>query len=103
MVNEEEVRFNIMKGWAVEKGALGLENVVFPTSYHDEFSPADKEFAVTGVAAHRDIGHRESIIAIPFDCLISPKTFKDEEPELYAYVVEECPDLFDEAEQPDAE
>ena len=95
-MNEEEARFNILKGWSAEKGVLGLENIVFPTSFSDEFSPADKKFAVTGVSARRDIRHRESILAIPFDCLISPKTFEEEEPELYAYVKENCPDLFNE-------
>ena len=35
-------------------------------------------------------------MAVPFDCLISGRTFQEEEPELYEYVIQECPDLFDE-------
>ena len=88
-VNEEEVRWNMLKGWVADQGTIGLENVVFPTSYTDEFSPADKKFAVTGVAAHRDINHREGIISVPFSLLISKLTFQQEEPELYEFVVRE--------------
>ena len=101
--NSTEARFNILKGWSQEQGVLGLDQINFPVGFTDDFSPADKKFTFTGVQARRDFKHRESIIAVPFDCLISPKTFEKEEPELYEYVIRECPELFDEKEQNDYE
>lgn len=85
----------MLKGWAEQSGVLGLENIVFPTNFSDDLSEVDKKFKIQGVAARRDIKHRESILAIPFDCLISPKTFQEEEPELYDHCLQQCPDLFD--------
>ena len=82
---------------------IGLENIVFPSSFSEEMFAADKRFTYTGVAARRDIGHREAILAIPFECLISPRTFREEEPELFEYVTQECPDLFDEKVCQDSE
>ena len=75
---------------------IGLENIVFPVQFSEELFEADKKFTYTGVAARRDIPHRGAVLAVPFECLISPRTFKEEEPELYEYVIRECPDLFDE-------
>ena len=46
------------------------------------------------MAARRDIGHREAILGVPFDLLMSSKNFEEEEPELFEYVIQECPDLF---------
>ena len=80
----EEVRFNILKGWAMEHGVLGLEQVEFPATIYDNFMPTDSNFGYTGVRARADIGHRKPILAAPFSTLISPKTFEDEEPHLYA-------------------
>jgi len=99
----EEARYNLLKGWAKETGVLGLENVEFPVGFTDEYSEADKNFEFTGVKARRDIGHRKSIIAVPFNMLISIRTFEEEEPELYAYLIKECPDLFNEKDQIDYE
>ena len=86
-----------MKGWAKEQGCVGLENVTFPTHFSDDFSPADKNFSYTGVSAAIDIEHRKPIVGAPFSALISPRTFQNEEPELYEYVTTECPDLFTDA------
>ena len=55
-------------------------------------------FGVTGVGASVDIEHRKAIIACPFESVIYPSTFKKEEPELYAQIIEECPQLNDVAE-----
>ena len=99
----EETKFNILKGWAEQKGVIGMDQIVFPHAFSDNFSEADKKFQVNGVMAGRDFSHRESILAIPFDCLISPKTFQEEEPELYEQVIEDCPDLFDDVDCLDSE
>ena len=93
------MKIDTIKGWASENGVIGLENIVFPSHFTEELLEADKKFTYTGVAARRDIGHRESILAVPFDCLISPRTFREEEPELFEYVTQECPDLFNEDDQ----
>lgn len=73
----EEVRFNILRGWSKENGVLGLENIQLPAKFTDDFSPVDRNFAINGVAAKRDIHHREAILAVPFDLLVSPQTFKE--------------------------
>ena len=64
-----------MRGWAQEKGVKGLNNIVFPSGFSDDFYEADKNFKVNGVAARRDIGHREAILGVPFDLIMSSKTF----------------------------
>ena len=84
-------------------GVIGLENIVFPHEFKDEFCAADQKYSYTGVAARRDIHHREAILAVPFDIIISRKTFEKEEPELYQFCIENCPDLFVENEQQDYE
>jgi len=80
-----------------------MGQIDFPRAFSDDFSEADKNFKFNGVAASRDFTHRESILAIPFECLISPKTFQEEEPELYEHVMEACPDLFDSTDSLDYE
>ena len=93
-----ETRLNLLLGWASEMGALGLDNVDFPRYFSENFTESDKNFKVEGVSARRDIRHRESILAVPFDMILSPKTFEREEPELNEYILQEAPDLFDEKE-----
>ena len=90
----KEAKFNILRGWAQEKGVKGLNNIVFPSDFSEDFYEADKKFKVNGVAARRDIGHREAILGVPFDLIMSSKTFEEEEPELFHFIIRECPDLF---------
>ena len=72
-----------------------MDQIVFPSAFTDNFSEADKKFRVNGVMAGKDFLHRESILAVPLDCIISPRTFQEEEPELYQQIIQDCPDLFD--------
>ena len=92
LTNEE--KFKILNDWAIEKGVIGLDNVKIPSTFSENLFPVDQKFGVTGVGARVDIEHRKAILACPFSMLISTQTFKAEEPELYNYVVNECPDLF---------
>ena len=50
-------------------------------------------FGVIGVGSKVDIEHRKTILACPFESLIYPSTFETEEPELYAQVMKECPQM----------
>ena len=93
-----EGRFNLLKQWSIDKGVIGLDNIDVPGMFYDDLLPTDRKFGVMGVVAKRDIKHREAILAVPFSLLISRKTFKVEEPELYEYVIKECPDLFNKEE-----
>lgn len=89
--------------WSTKKGALGLQNVDLLAEFTDDFCPSDKDFSYTGIGARRDIPHRQAFLAVPFELIISADTFKKEEPELYEYVSDLAPDLFDLEEQDDAE
>ena len=82
---------------------LGLEKIELFQDFSDQFAPVDKRFTIKGVAASRDIKHREAILAVPFSLLISPRTFQEEEAELFEFVQREAPDLFDDKEQLDQE
>ena len=99
----ELARFNMLRGWAKAGGAIGFDNIDFPASFCDNFSQNDAKYPILGVAAKKDIEHRMGMLAIPFDSLISVKTFQDEYPEIYEFAVNECPDLFSEDEQLDYE
>ena len=96
-------RHEMLRKWSTEKGALGLQNVDLLAEFADDFCPSDKDFRYEGIGAKRDIPHRQAFLAIPFEMIISPDTLKQEEPELYEYVTEQAPDLFDLEEQDDAE
>ena len=71
----ELARFNMLRGWAKAGGAIGFDNIDFPASFCDNFSQNDAKYPILGVAAKKDIEHRMGMLAIPFDSLISVKTF----------------------------
>ena len=93
-----EGRFKVLREWGIANGVIGLDKVEIPATFSDALLPTDRKFGVMGVAAKRDIKHREAILACPFSLLISRKSFKADEPELYEYVIRECPDLFKKTE-----
>lgn len=65
----------MLKEWSIENGVIGFDNIEIPATFSEELLPTDRKFGVNGVAAKRDINHREAILACPFSLLISRKTF----------------------------
>ncbi len=80
-----------------------MSNVNLFAKFCDEVLPTDKDFKYDGVEARVDIPHRKAFLAVPFDLILSYKTFEKEEPELFDYVVQEAPDIFDSSKCHDSE
>ena len=93
----------MLLNWATEKGVLGLSNLDLHAQFSDDVLATDKDFKYDGVAARVDIPHRQAFLAIPLSLVLSYKTFLEEEPELFEYVLHTAPEIFDENMQTDAE
>ena len=74
-------------------GMLGLDNVEYPQVF------GSGKDVRNGVAAKRDIKHRESILAVPFNLLITTKNIGKDLKEL----MNEYPSLFSAEETSDSE
>ena len=86
-------KYDLFRAWSKKIGILGVENVEYPHMFGDE------KFKYPGTVAKRDIKHRESIIAVPFNLFISDKNISEELKELMS----ECPSLFSAEETTDSE
>ena len=96
-------KLDLLYRWSMRKGVLGLENVELRAEFRDDVCETDKDFEYEGIRALSDIPHRKAFLAVPFELIISPNKFKEEEPELYEYLIQQAPDLFDTKECDDAE
>ena len=87
-----------MRAWCSGRGILGLDRVEYP----HYFGGTSEENSYSGMAATRDIKHREAILAVPTSLLLSTKMVKQDE-ELYDLMMDGCPSLFSPDECDDAD
>ena len=74
----------MFRSWTKKSGILGHDNVEYPHKF------GRGSFKYTGMVAKKDIKHRESIVAVPFNMMISVKNLSKELKDLMS----ECPSLF---------
>ena len=94
--DEEPQRFtkyDMFRGWSKKAGILGFDNVAYPK----EFGDGKNKFQ--GVVAKKDIKHREAIMAVPYNMLLSVKNISND----LKALMDDCPSLFSIKETTDAE